>query len=98
MIILTELDSREGAKIFMRTQGRVHRVARGAGVSSKEVQELLQQYQKFAQMVKKMGGIKGLFKGKGNHLIHPVSKTMLWFLIRSQCVQMLPNSVHAHKV
>ena len=39
-------------------------VARGAGVSIKEVQELLQQYQKFAQMVKKMGGIKGLFKGK----------------------------------
>ena len=63
--IFAELDSREGAKIFMRTQGRVHRVARGAGVSSKEVQELLQQYQKFAQMVKKMGGIKGLFKGKG---------------------------------
>ncbi len=73
-----ELDSREGAKIFMRTQGRVHRVARGAGVSSKEVQELLQQYQKFAQMVKKMGGIKGLFKGKGKYQIRPVFKTMLF--------------------
>ena len=51
----------------MRTPGRVQRVARGAGVSIKEVQELLQQYQKFAQMVKKMGGIKGLFKGKGQY-------------------------------
>lgn len=58
-----ELDSREGAKVFMRCPGRVQRVARGAGVSIREVQELLQQYQKFAQMVKKMGGIKGLFKG-----------------------------------
>lgn len=37
--------------------------ARGAGVSVREVNELLTQYKKFAQMVKKMGGIKGLFKG-----------------------------------
>ena len=28
----------------------------------REVQELLSQYTKFAQMVKKMGGMKGLFK------------------------------------
>jgi len=41
----------------------VTRVARGAGVSSTAVNELLSQYTKFAQMVKKMGGIKGLFKG-----------------------------------
>jgi len=41
----------------------VTRVARGAGVSSSAVNELLSQYTKFAQMVKKMGGIKGLFKG-----------------------------------
>ena len=39
-------------------------MARGAGVSVREVNELLTQYKKFAQMVKKMGGIKGLFKGK----------------------------------
>ena len=38
-------------------------MARGAGVSVREVNELLTQYKKFAQMVKKMGGIKGLFKG-----------------------------------
>lgn len=37
-------------------------MARGAGVSAKEVQDLITQYQKFAQIVKKMGGIKGLFK------------------------------------
>ncbi|XP_059148241.1 signal recognition particle subunit SRP54 [Physella acuta] len=58
-----ELDSLEGEKLFSRCPGRVTRVARGAGVSGREVNELLTQYKKFAQMVKKMGGIKGLFKG-----------------------------------
>ena len=38
-------------------------MARGSGVTQKEVQELLTQYTKFAAVVKKMGGIKGLFKG-----------------------------------
>jgi len=58
-----ELDSLEGEKLFSRCPGRVARVARGAGVSQREVSELLTQYKKFAQMVKKMGGIRGLFKG-----------------------------------
>jgi signal recognition particle subunit SRP54 len=40
---------------------RLRRVARGSGSSPKEVFELIDQYQKFAQMVKKMGGM-GLFK------------------------------------
>eukprot|EP00794_Sanderia_malayensis_P017505 gene17505-19255_t len=58
-----ELDSPNGSKLFTKHPTRVSRVARGSGVSSREVQELLTQYQKFSQMVKKMGGIKGLFKG-----------------------------------
>lgn len=58
-----ELDSLDGERLFSRQPSRTHRVARGAGVSVKEVNELLTQYKKFAQMVKKMGGIKGLFKG-----------------------------------
>ncbi|XP_033101149.1 signal recognition particle 54 kDa protein-like [Anneissia japonica] len=58
-----ELDNKEGSKLFTRQNGRINRVARGSGVSAKEVQELMTQYGKFAQMVKKMGGIKGLFKG-----------------------------------
>lgn len=58
-----ELDHPQGAKLFGKQQGRVSRVARGSGTSVREVQELLTQYTKFAQMVKKMGGIKGLFKG-----------------------------------
>lgn len=60
----TELDSLDGERLFTRQTGRIQRVARGAGVSIREVNELLAQYKKFAQMVKKMGGIKGLFKGK----------------------------------
>ena len=61
--VFSELDSPQGSKLFTKHPSRVSRVARGSGVSSREVQELLSQYQKFAQMVKKMGGIKGLFKG-----------------------------------
>ena len=49
--------------IFSKEPGRVTRVANGAGVTEKVVQELLKQYSKFSQVVKKMGGIKGLFKG-----------------------------------
>ena len=58
-----ELDGKDGAKIFAREPQRMSRVASGAGVTVREVQELLKQYTKFAQVVKKMGGIKGLFKG-----------------------------------
>uniref|UniRef100_A0A4W3H2K3 Signal recognition particle 54 kDa protein n=1 Tax=Callorhinchus milii TaxID=7868 RepID=A0A4W3H2K3_CALMI len=58
-----ELDNKDGAKLFSKQPGRIQRVARGSGVTTRDVQELLTQYTKFAQMVKKMGGIKGLFKG-----------------------------------
>lgn len=58
----SELDSREGAKLFSKQPTRIVRVSRGAGVTQREVQELLSQYTKFAAVVKKMGGIKGLFK------------------------------------
>jgi hypothetical protein len=61
---MAELDSLDGERLFTKQAGRTQRVARGAGVSVREVNELLTQYKKFAQMVKKMGGIKGLFKGK----------------------------------
>ena len=60
---LTELDNKDGAKLFSKQPNRIQRVARGSGVATRDVQELLTQYTKFAQMVKKMGGIKGLFKG-----------------------------------
>uniref|UniRef100_A0A0A9WER6 Signal recognition particle 54 kDa protein n=2 Tax=Lygus hesperus TaxID=30085 RepID=A0A0A9WER6_LYGHE len=57
-----ELDNRDGAKLFSKQPGRVSRVATGAGVMEKEVKDLISQYTKFAAVVKKMGGIKGLFK------------------------------------
>lgn len=58
-----ELDNREGAKLFSRQYSRNIRVAQGAGVTEKEVKDLISQYTKFAAVVKRMGGIKGLFKG-----------------------------------
>ena len=60
----TELDSQLGAKLFTKQPSRITRVANGAGVSEREVRDLLNQHTKFAQVVKKMGGIKGLFKGE----------------------------------
>ena len=63
MLLQIELDNPNGSKLFSKQPSRTQRVARGSGTSVREVQELLMQFQKFAQMVKKMGGIKGLFKG-----------------------------------
>lgn len=57
-----ELDSKEGSKLFSKQPLRVVRVAQGSGVRVRDVQELLIQYNKFAGVVKKMGGVKGLFK------------------------------------
>ena len=62
--ILLELDNQDGAKLFTKQPGRVTRVARGAGVTERDVKELISQYTKFAAVVKTMGGIKGLFKGQ----------------------------------
>lgn len=59
----SELDNREGAKLFAKQPTRIVRVSRGSGVTTREVQELLSQYTKFGAVVKKMGGIKGLFRG-----------------------------------
>lgn len=64
VLVSLELDSKDGAKLFSKLPNRIQRVARGSGVATRDVQELLTQYTKFAQMVKKMGGIKGLFKGR----------------------------------
>lgn len=62
--IFLELDDLDGQKLFSKQPSRISRVAQGAGVMEIEVKELLSQYAKFAQMVKKMGGMKGLFKGE----------------------------------
>ncbi|KAL1936641.1 hypothetical protein VTP01DRAFT_775 [Rhizomucor pusillus] len=56
----TELDS--DGKPFETQRSRIVRVARGSGTSVHEVEEILEQYKKFAQMVKTMGGKGGLLK------------------------------------
>lgn len=58
-----ELDNRDGAKLFSKQPSRAIRVAQGSGVTEREIKDLISQYTKFAAVVKKMGGIKGLFKG-----------------------------------
>ncbi|CAB1335455.1 unnamed protein product, partial [Coregonus sp. 'balchen'] len=45
-----ELDNKDGAKLFSKGPNRIARVARGSGVATRDVQELLTQYTKFAQM------------------------------------------------
>ncbi len=57
-----ELASDAGSRLFNRQPGRIQRVARGAGVSQTEVKQLLSQHTTFALVVKKMGGINGLFQ------------------------------------
>lgn len=57
-----ELDHPKANDLFSKEPGRVQRVARGSGTATSEVKELLTQYKKFADMVKKMGSMKGLFK------------------------------------
>ena len=77
---LTELDHPQGAKLFGKQPVRTVCVAWGSGTSVREVQDLLSQYTKFAQMVKKMGGMKGLFKntrGKVAYISHIVVRLVL---------------------
>eukprot|EP00039_Didymoeca_costata_P032570 m.38378 g.38378 ORF g.38378 m.38378 type:complete len:529 (-) comp9427_c0_seq1:45-1631(-) len=60
----TELDSAKASRLFESQPTRLRRVARGAGVREQDVMDLLVQYGKFSQLVKKMGGIKNLFNDK----------------------------------
>ncbi|KYO37268.1 signal recognition particle subunit SRP54 isoform X1 [Alligator mississippiensis] len=87
-----ELDSTDGAKVFSKQPGRIQRVARGSGVSTRDVQELLTQYTKFAQMVKKMGGIKGLFKG--GDMSKNVNQSQLAKLNQQMAKMMDPRVLH----
>ncbi|RZC43190.1 SRP54 domain containing protein [Asbolus verrucosus] len=87
-----ELDSRDGAKIFSKQNGRVIRVAQGAGVTEREVKELITQYTKFAAVVKKMGGIKGLFKD--GDMAKNVNPTQMAKLNQQMAKMMDPRVLH----
>lgn len=74
----SELDSKEGSKLFSKQPTRVARVAQGTGLKVRDVQELLVQYGKFAAVVKKMGGVKGLFKpGDMSRNVNPAQMARL---------------------
>jgi signal recognition particle subunit SRP54 len=88
----SELDSREGAKLFTKQPTRIIRVSRGSGVTQREVQELLTQYTKFAAVVKKMGGIKGLFKG--GDMAKNVNSTQMAKLNQQMAKMMDPRVLH----
>ena len=56
-----ELDS--DGKCILTQRTRIQRISRGSGTFAEEVEELLAQYKKFAQLVKGMGGKNGLLEG-----------------------------------
>lgn len=90
--LFTELDDKDGAKLFSKQPGRIIRVAQGSGVTEKEVKELISQYTKFAAVVKKMGGIKGLFKG--GDMTKNVNPTQMAKLNQQMAKMMDPRVLH----
>lgn len=86
------MDSRDGAKLFSKQPGRITRVARGSGVTEKDVKDLIAQYTKFAAVVKKMGGIKGLFKG--GDMTKNVNPTQMAKLNQQMAKMMDPRVLH----
>lgn len=56
-----ELDS--DGKCILAQKTRIQRISLGSGTFAEEVEELLAQYKKFAQLVKRMGGKNGLLEG-----------------------------------
>jgi signal recognition particle subunit SRP54 len=91
-VLNTELDNRDGAKLFTKQSGRVVRVAQGAGVTEKEVKDLISQYTKFAAVVKKMGGIKGLFRG--GDMAKNVNQAQMTKLNQQMAKMMDPRILH----
>ncbi|KAI8815430.1 signal recognition particle 54kDa [Cladochytrium replicatum] len=63
-----ELDS--DGKILTLQPSRIYRVARGSGAMVRDVEELLVTSKSFAEMVKKMGGSKGLLNTLGRGGAH----------------------------
>ncbi|KAF8375264.1 hypothetical protein PRIPAC_81693 [Pristionchus pacificus] len=59
-----ELDHAKPTDLFTKEPLRVARVARGSGTAQGEVRELLSQYKKVSDVMKKMGSTKGLLNSK----------------------------------
>jgi len=90
----TELDSLKATELFQKQPGRISRVARGSGTSVGEVKDLLVQYKKFAEMVKKMGSIKGLFKTGGDMSTKNVNPAQMSKLNQHMAKMMDPRVLH----
>ena len=54
-------EERENPEIIHAS--RIKRIARGAGVSEKDVRDLLKQYKQSKRLIKKLGGMKGMKRG-----------------------------------
>lgn len=59
---MTTMELESDGKLFKEQPTRITRVSKGSGTQYKEVEMLLLQCTKFAEMVKKIGGAKGLLK------------------------------------
>jgi signal recognition particle subunit SRP54 len=61
-----ELDDPDGVKLFKKQPSRCTRIARGAGVLIRDVNELIAQYSKLSELVRTMGGLPGISNNRGN--------------------------------
>lgn len=82
-----ELDS--DGKPFTQHPSRVQRVAKGSSSDPELVQMLLAQYRKFAQLVKKMGGERGLLGAMSNPSSNPSAAGALQSLIPPQMLRQM---------
>ncbi|KAJ1674675.1 Signal recognition particle, partial [Spiromyces aspiralis] len=73
---MTEQELDSDGKVFEKDKSRLDRIARGSGVRPLEIHALLHQHKQFAQMVKKMGGNKGLFKNMNPDMLRQAGSAM----------------------
>ncbi|KAJ1812951.1 Signal recognition particle [Coemansia sp. RSA 2599] len=70
---MTESELGSDGKVF-DDENRLHRVARGSGVRPVDVQALLHQHRQFGQIVKKMGGPKGMLSKMNPAMMQQMAK------------------------
>lgn len=70
---MTRAERASDGRMFTSQPSRIRRIARGSGCPEERVQELLQHYRKFAQVIKKMGG----GSGKGGSLFQNMAQMMM---------------------
>ncbi|KAJ1850273.1 Signal recognition particle, partial [Coemansia sp. RSA 2703] len=70
---MTEAELASDGKMFADEQ-RLHRVARGSGVRPVDIQAMLYQHQQFGQIVKRMGGPKGMLSKMNPAMMQQMAK------------------------